>query len=235
LTNGRIYKVTFGTPKRWQKDLAELSDLQLVEELKHPNAWVARHAQRLLQERAAGNGIDPKAVETMRVVAGRGTGPERLRGVWALFAAGQLTEPHLHPLLDDRDESVRAWGVRLAVDDKNPPAAIRDRLASRARIDTSPHAWLHLAAALQRLPLNLRMPLAQSLTGHEQFNTDPFLSHMLWYGLEPLASDPRVAGELVGLARVGMVRENLARRVALQGQVGLDMLSDMINPAPVTC
>ena len=52
-TNGRIYKVTYGTPKPWTSDLAKLSDAELVQLQLHKNDWFVRKARRLLQERAA--------------------------------------------------------------------------------------------------------------------------------------------------------------------------------------
>ena len=52
-TNGRIYKVAYGTPTPppADLDLANLSDLDLVKLQTSPNDWYVRHARRLLQER----------------------------------------------------------------------------------------------------------------------------------------------------------------------------------------
>ena len=56
-TNGRIYKVVYGTPKRSAElanlDLSKASDADLVRYQLHKNEWFARHARRVLQERAA--------------------------------------------------------------------------------------------------------------------------------------------------------------------------------------
>ena len=52
-SSGRIYKVVFGKPERRDVDLHRSSDQELVALQLHPNAWFARHARRILQERAA--------------------------------------------------------------------------------------------------------------------------------------------------------------------------------------
>ena len=59
-TNGRIYKVTYGTPKPWRGDVSRLSDAELVKLQSHKNDWFARHARRVLQERAAAGKLDPR-------------------------------------------------------------------------------------------------------------------------------------------------------------------------------
>ncbi len=53
-SNGRIYKVSYGDKKAAKVDLRKLSDEELVKLLASKNAWHARHAQRILQERSRG-------------------------------------------------------------------------------------------------------------------------------------------------------------------------------------
>ena len=48
---------------------------------------------------------------------------------------------------------------------------------------------LNLASALQRLPETNRTPLALLLLSHTEDANDPFLSHMVWYGISPLKAD----------------------------------------------
>jgi putative membrane-bound dehydrogenase-like protein len=57
-TNGRIYKVSYGRPKRFSSDLGRLSDAELLKQLHHANEWVSRHARRILQERHALGTLD---------------------------------------------------------------------------------------------------------------------------------------------------------------------------------
>ncbi len=50
-SNGRIFKITYGNTKTTKVDLQKSSDDQLIGYLSNKNAWLARHAQRILQER----------------------------------------------------------------------------------------------------------------------------------------------------------------------------------------
>ncbi len=61
--------------------------------------------------------------------------------------------------------------------------------AKMAADEKSAFVRLQLASVLQRLPLEKRPALAISLFSHAEDANDPFLSHMLWYGISPLKSD----------------------------------------------
>ena len=50
-TSGRIYKITYGEPKRVEVgDLAKLSESDLAKLHTHPNEWFARHARAADEE-----------------------------------------------------------------------------------------------------------------------------------------------------------------------------------------
>ncbi|HYF01437.1 MAG TPA: PVC-type heme-binding CxxCH protein, partial [Planctomycetota bacterium] len=102
---GRIYKVSYGERRPPPRDLAKLSTEELVDLQLHKNDWIATRARRLLQERA------PKSL-TFKAGADR---VARLRAIWAKHVTGTLGEPaHLQ---NDEDEYVRAWGIRLDLED----------------------------------------------------------------------------------------------------------------------
>jgi putative membrane-bound dehydrogenase-like protein len=63
------------------------------------------------------------------------------------------------------------------------------QLTSLTRNDPSTLVRLTLASMLQRLPLEKRRGLAISLLSHPEDASDPFLSHMVWYGISPLKAD----------------------------------------------
>jgi len=48
---------------------------------------------------------------------------------------------------------------------------------------------LQLASVLQRLPLEKRPALAIALLSHTEDANDPFLSHLVWFGISPLKAD----------------------------------------------
>ena len=78
--------------------------------------------------------------------------------------------------LDDEDEHVRAWAVRLLVDDgKTPtPAVIAAFAALASRSKPSGLVRLFLASTLQRLPVNAdRWPLAEALAARAEYADDP--------------------------------------------------------------
>jgi putative membrane-bound dehydrogenase-like protein len=214
-TNGRIYKVTFGEPKPWSGDLSKLSDTDLVNRQLHKNDWFVRHARRLLQERAGQRPIDPEAVRALTdMLATRLDETRRLRAFFALHVTGSLDDQAYGRRLHDRDENVRAWAVRLALDRPWNPI-LEDALRALARNEASPRVRLALASGLQRMPRASRWSVASELAPHADDAADPNLSHMLWYGIEPLVvPDREAAARLLFLTNSSIVRESIARRVA---------------------
>lgn len=61
--------------------------------------------------------------------------------------------------------------------------------AKLATDEKSAFVRLQLASVLQRLPLEKRPALAKALLSHTEDANDPFLSHMVWYGISPLKAD----------------------------------------------
>lgn len=74
---------------------------------------------------------------------------------------------------------------------------------------------LHLASALQRLPLEARWPIAKALAQHEEDANDRQQPLMIWYGIEPaVAADPMKGVEFIASAKIPTVRRLVARRIA---------------------
>lgn len=61
--------------------------------------------------------------------------------------------------------------------------------AKLAADEKSAFVRLQFASVLQRLPLEKRPALAIALLSHTEDANDPFLSHMVWYGISPLKAD----------------------------------------------
>ncbi len=216
-TTGRIFKVVYGKG-RPTEDLAKLSDAELVRRQLHANDWHVRHARRLLQERASAGRIGPETHEALRTILKEHRDvTRRLRALWALHVTGGLDESALLKLLDDADVDLRAWAMRLAVEECQASADLLKKLTVLASSDPSPFVRLHLASALQRVPVVQRWPVAEALVTHAEDAADPYLPFMLWYGVEPLimADAERFAG-LIAKSRVPVVREHVARRLAVQ-------------------
>ena len=65
----------------------------------------------------------------------------KLRALWALHVTGGLDEKTRLALLDHSSPQVRAWAVRLAVDDGSPSADALNRfqeMANHDRLDALP-------------------------------------------------------------------------------------------------
>jgi putative membrane-bound dehydrogenase-like protein len=242
-SNGRIFQVRYGDVKPVKVDLARLSNEELVKLQLHHNDWYCRHARRLLQERTwaavqrdlkkqedrQGSPADPTSNTVLlgrleskvyaaleHMVLTHPDETRRLRALWTLYATNGLGQELAHKLLASDRPFVRAWTVRLLVDDKFSkvtPATLQ-KFAHMARHDPSPVVRLDLASALQRLPLASRWDILEGLVSRSQDATDHNLPLMYWYALEPLAgADPHralalgmIAGENIPLLRDFMVR-----------------------------
>jgi putative membrane-bound dehydrogenase-like protein len=220
-TTGRIYKVTYGKPAAVNVDVAKLSDEELVKLQLHKNEWWARHARRLLQERANDGKLDRKLVQSLlvKMMSEEKETPRRLRALWTLYGIGGLDEQALTKLLDDADETVRGWAVRLLLEDEKASEAVTTKLAEMAHTDKSASVRLALASALQRLPAASRWPIAEGLASHEEDSKDANLPLMIWYGIgEIVPTNPDRAAALLVKARIPLVREYIARRIAAEAE-----------------
>jgi hypothetical protein len=216
-TSGRLYKVVYGDPKPVKGlDLAKSSDLDLVAFQLHANDWYVRQARRLLQEREiAGKDLSAANAALKKIVAENPEATRKLRALWALFSTGGIAEKELLPLLDDANEHVRAWAVRLLVDGRDASAAAAEKFASMAAKDASPLVRVFLASALQRMDLAPRWPIVQALAQHAEDADDPNLPAMIWYGTEPLViTDLAKASTLAAECKIPFVRQSIARRIA---------------------
>lgn len=212
-TNGRIFKVTYGTPRPWKTDLAKLSDAELTELVLHKNQWVARHARRLLQERVAG-GKQVDAAPVRKLLTGAKSDLDTLAAIWTLNAIGAADESLLLEMMDNPHDVVRGWAIQLELEDRQASPDSLNKLAKLAADDSSSWVRMQLAAGLQRLELADRWPIAAALAQHAEDEDDTNLVLMLWYGIEPLAgADPNRALELAESAKLPLIRQYIARRI----------------------
>jgi putative membrane-bound dehydrogenase-like protein len=216
---GRIYKISYGEPKKAKPvDLYKLTDKELVELQGHDNDYFVRHARRILQERAAKPGWDAKEVHAKlrEDVLREQIVPKRLRALWALHVTGGADTEFLEKLLWFTDQAdLPAWAIQLLCERDIPSDdALRDfaRLAKHGQPVSVMR--LSLASALQRLPLGKRWAIAEELVRHADEANDANIPLMLWYGIEPLVpADPAKAMVLALKAEIPLVRQFIARRV----------------------
>ena len=214
-SSGRIYKVVFGKPEKPSVDLRGLSDHELVALHVHPNAWFVRHARRILQERAAaGRDLTTAHLRLQDIFENDDDEINKLRAFWTLFVADGMDEIALTNLLDHDSEHVRRWAIRFLVEDGPPSSPVVAAVNIAALADDSPKVRLAVAAAMPRLRLEHRWPIAKSLMMHAEDATDPYLPLMIWYGIEPFVSKDRPAAlKLASTSRIPLLRRFIVRRL----------------------
>jgi putative membrane-bound dehydrogenase-like protein len=208
-TGGRIFKIVYTGPRKLEDNVGV-------------NEFRERHEQRRLQEKAAAGQLGSLEHTRLRKLL---LDPEerpahpgihaqrRLRALWTLHVIGRLDEKLLLEVMKSPEEDLRAWAVTLACESP-PSASARKRLAELAATDPSPFVRLHVASALQRIPLADRWPIATALVTHGEDADDPYLPLMCWYAVEPLVPhNVRQAIEKLPDAKVPLVRQYLTRRV----------------------
>ena len=230
-TSGRIYTVLYGDQPRDDSnitaDLHDARDDELVALQLHANDWFCRQARQVLADRHA-VGCDLKAAaKSLRTLAETHIDPtRRLRGLWAAHAIGAADPEWLRDRLADRHPSVRAWAVRLLLDDptggttSGQPewlgAALVDLVKGDvAKNDPSGLVRLHLAGSMGRMPHAWRWNVAEVMATRPDDADWNQLSLLLWYGLrEPVAEDPARGARLAATASMPTLRRLIARRLA---------------------
>jgi putative membrane-bound dehydrogenase-like protein len=215
--NGRIFKVSYGSPKQGLVDLRKESDAKLIElALTSKNSWHARTASRLLQERGQKGTLDSEllAMPAARLANAEAPSVHALRHAWLLHVAGKLHEQQSTKLLQHPTDIIRAWAIQLACEDKNPSDTLLKEFARMAREDKSPVVRLYLASALQRLPNAKRTEILEALLAHSEDATDHNLPLMYWYAAEPVAGQSVAsAARLLAKTKIPLVREYITRRM----------------------
>ncbi len=214
--NGRIYKIVYGTPgKREPLDLAKLDDAALVELHRHSNEWHVRRARRILQERAAQDGAAPKTVSALHgLLKTEQTVPRKLRALFTLHALDAISEEQLLGLLQEENEYLRGWAVRLLNDHRAASPQALAAMAELAKTDESGLVRLELASVLQRTDDDARWDIVAGLVARKEDAKDENLQRMIWYGVEPLTTDGARIAKLLTGCELPLVRRNIARRLA---------------------
>ena len=214
-TSGRIYKITWGAPRKVAVSLTDESNAELVARQLHGNEWFVRHARRLLQERAAAGQPMQRVHQALYEMfdTQRDT-THRLRALWSLHVTGGTDETWLLRQLESPDEHVRAWVVRLLVDGGDVPHDVAVQLGRLAQREASWLVSMELASALRRLPNDDKWSIAGSPAIQRAAIADPNLARMIWYGIEPaVVVDPRRALALANADVAPRLRRFIARRL----------------------
>ena len=206
-TSGRIYKIVYGEPKKISPESFARFQTHKIpsDELSRNNWWTRMGYQSQLEQTFS----DPNA--------------RAHKGDFNLEDA-KLLKAALSPKRDSEALTVEAFNLlwnRLILspaifDLKNTEIEwYLKRFGEMAASSKSGLVRLHLASALQRLPLEARWPIATALAKHEEDANDRQQPLMIWYGIEPaVAAAPEKALELIASAKIPTVRRLVARRLA---------------------
>jgi putative membrane-bound dehydrogenase-like protein len=210
INTGRIYKITYGDSKKVEVDLSKLPSGDLVKLQTSANDWYVRHARRILQERGANPDVHRELVSILK------DDPKvehKLRALWALHATEGTTETVLSDLLKSEHEYVRCWAIQLLCEGGNVSDAVRQQFALMAKEDGSAAVRLHLAAAMQRVPVAARAEVLEGLVSHGEDADDHNLPLMIWYAVEPIVpANAALALQLAQKSKIPKVREFIIRR-----------------------
>lgn len=250
-TSGRIYKVVYGRPQSKSRDLAELSDQDLVRIHFEVDLAVVRRARRILLERSVTRQRSFDDFKSMMGAcvknylahgAGRaGVLESAAREMTQTLYTLDLVDNRL--LIEDllRDDNRAAlpgiipWAfARLARENDDALGTALQKVAvDHCERTTGDRAVrLKIASGLRLLPLATRLQIARPLLEQDVDRDDTSMALLLWYALESLPADGRDATlsvDFVTRSGIPLFREFLARRIAslpepTQADAGIDRL-----------
>ena len=233
-SNGRIFRARYGPVQSTRLTLPMESDRELVQHLASSNAVIARHAQRVLQERSAAERFQAKALgQALKSLEQTHFTNKtiRLRVLWTSHVCGLLTPDDLLQHLTDSDEHIRAWTVQFLAESKRPlEPLVLDHLATLAAEEESLVVQRYLASLLQRLPHHQRWPLANALLRHQGSRHDRNLPSLIWYGIEPLIEvDLNRTMAMVESSGWGQLRAFATRRASATPDGRNALLASLVN------
>lgn len=215
--HGRIYRLETTDAKTAVKpfDLAKLSNDELIETLKNPNKWYRQTALRIFYDRHD-TALAPKLLKLVR----ENTGQFALECFWALNASGGFNDEVALEMLDNKDDFIRYWTVRLLGDRYPParyssatvvgqaprlpgqaerppykplPAAIEKKLEALARTEAEAQNRAQIASSAKRLPGVDALPVLREALYRAEDASDKHIPLLLWWALESKAVSDRAA------------------------------------------
>jgi putative membrane-bound dehydrogenase-like protein len=224
-TSGRVYKIRWSDddpatqhePSPLQ-DVARRSNDELVKLQMHRNDWYVRRARLTLHERfVRGDDMTSVRQSLETILDSQSDVTRQLRALWCLHVTGSVSNERLTSLLAHDNEHLRVWAIQLLVEDKQLDPSQRQALLELAELDESGLVLAYLASALQRLPAQDRMMLAEKLSVRAEFASDRVLPLMVWYGIESLVpGDIETSIRLVSQTQMPQVARHVARRITSQ-------------------
>jgi len=243
-TSGRIYRISHEGATRVPRPPAGESYFlnPMIQQLE--NHWAPRMARLVLQgKHQAGDDMGPLAellkpmvlaeVPEQPLTSQEKHDRNRLRNLWALHAIGGTDPELLKELLEDDNEHIRVWAIRLLTEQwpldgilgpvphtesekvRAKAKELLPKLTQMAHEDPSGLVLLTLSSTLNRLPVDMRSVVARELVQHEEYASDHNLPLMTWYGLMPVGNQsPEQLVTVVSASTWPTTTRLIARRLA---------------------
>lgn len=133
---GRLYRIRYAdTPRRWDFDLRQWANAQLIEGLGSGNGYTREQCRRLLIERREDDSID-RALQQV-VLDEQRSETWRREALWTAISRGELETDFHRAVLRANDSALRAWGVRAAGNRPASAEALRAELLAAAEDESA--------------------------------------------------------------------------------------------------
>ena len=205
-TNGRIYRISYGTAKPFKGDVSAMSLDELHRLVTSPNEWLSRKARRVLQERSVRDGYGV-AVNLPGFSYQPGSEAADLRLLWAHEACGY----NIIMGNDKVSPALRTWIARRI----GRAEAMLD-MTGVVKKGTTPAERAGYASGMTRLrPDDADIwQFAKVLFKDTADNADDKLTQLYWLGIQPaVLAKPAEGLKLVNAVAIRRVRTNIVRLV----------------------
>ena len=254
-TSGRIYKITYGEPKKpAMMDLTKLSNEELVKLHEHKNEWFVRMARRELMaggtDMAGRTGYFNEVLNPLEKMTNEQTVGVRAKqtlqafgwlGVLELTDSARSSHPtaiELHAVTDPGLLDTVDGHSRFSMKDvdgeggKHNIDQLAERFARVAAENKSAEIRLTVASSLQRFPIEDRKNIATALVKHAEDANDHNLPLMIWYGITPLGdSRPNDLVAIASVCELPTTRRLIARRLCEDAEKNPQPLGDLVTLA----
>ena len=235
-SNGRVFRARYGAVRPSAIALRSETTVQLVERLSSPNAFIARQAQLVLQERAASGQTNRRELKPLLDAFKQNHRQDAnllLRAFWTAHVTGINTLGDLRTALNHSNEHIRAWALQfLGERQEQLDNGTLSKINALAAKESSPVTRRYLASLLQRLPLEQRWGLAARLLNDRSARSDHNIPLLVWYGIEPLVeANPERITNLVNSAKWEQLQGYVSRRAAATPQGRTRLLTQLANAA----
>lgn len=214
--SGRIYRMrpTNSSPTYQHGDLSKLSPAELINLFTSKNKWTRQRATLELGWRFENmpSAETPEKLKIAEQLDGLVNDKSSLESLWALSIMGEATTSRALQWLQNSDENIRRWTIRVLGDRHESHA----ELATLALTEPNIQVRSQLASTARRISSAHGLAIAAALLEHSADATDPHMPLLIWWAIESHADDFAAIKQLAGntqLWKHAMMRNEIAGRL----------------------